>query len=132
MQAQTRANLLTAMHGEAFAFAQYMVFAKQARAQGREEVAALFEATAQVEAFEHFAEEAALAGVGGDGTANLRQAIEGETYEVETMYRQFAEQAEAAGDRDAAARFREILGDERGHRDAFAAALATLTAPDGP
>lgn len=131
MQAQTRDNLLTAMRGEAFAFATYMLFARQARARGEEDLAALFEATARVEAFEHFAEEADLAGFGGDDAANLRQAIAGEAYEVETMYRQFAEQAEAAGDHAAAARFREILADERGHHAAFTAALARLTAPVG-
>ncbi len=129
MQAQTRDNLLTAMRGEAFAYAKYMVFARQARAQGHEELAALFEATANIEANEHFAEEAELVGLAGDDADNLRQAIDGEAYEVETMYREFAEQATAAGDHAAAARFREILDDERGHRDAFSAALSRLAEP---
>ena len=44
------------------------------------------------------------------------------------MYREFAEQATAAGDDDAAARFAEVGRDEVGHRDAFAAALEKIEA----
>jgi rubrerythrin len=39
------------------------------------------------------------------------------------MYRTFAEQAQAAGDRAAAERFTEVREDEVRHREAFAAAL---------
>jgi rubrerythrin len=45
---------------------------------------------------------------------------------VETMYREFAEQAAAAGDKAAADRFEEIRHDEMKHRDAFRAALAQV------
>jgi rubrerythrin len=126
MNAQTQANLLTALHGEAFAYAKYMLYAEHARKQGRNELADLFEATARTELFEHFAEEAELAGLVGDDAANLREAIGGEAYEVDTMYRTFAEQAQAAGDNAAAARFTEVRQDETHHRDAFTAALNRL------
>ena len=126
MNAQTQANLLTALHGEAFAYAKYMLYAEHARQQGRKELADLFEATARTELFEHFAEEAELAGLVGDDTANLREAIGGEAYEVDTMYRTFAEQAQAAGDNAAAARFVEVRQDETHHRDAFTEALNRL------
>jgi rubrerythrin len=126
MNAQTQANLLTALHGEAFAYAKYMLYAEHARQQGRKELADLFEATARTELFEHFAEEAELAGLVGDDAANLREAIGGEAYEVDTMYRTFAEQAQAAGDNAAAARFTEVRQDETHHRDAFTAALNRL------
>ena len=86
----------------------------------------MFEATARTELSEHFAEEAELAGLVGDDEANLRDAIGGEAYEVETMYRTFAEQAQAVGDNAAAARFAEVRHDETRHRDAFTAALNTL------
>jgi rubrerythrin len=128
MSEQTRQNLETAMRGEAFAYAKYMLFAKQARENGHPELAALFEDTARTERFEHFAEEGKLSGLVGSDAENLRDAIQGESYEVETMYRQFAEQAQAAGDRDAAARFSEIRRDEMKHRDAYRAALDQLTA----
>lgn len=126
MNAQTQANLLTALHGEAFAYAKYMLYAEHARQQGLKELADLFEATARTELFEHFAEEAELAGLVGDDTANLREAIGGEAYEVDTMYRTFAEQAQAAGDNAAAARFVEVRQDETHHRDAFTEALNRL------
>ena len=126
MNAQTQANLLTALHGEAFAYAKYMLYAEHARQQGRKELADLFEATARTELFEHFAEEAKLAELVSDDAANLREAIGGEAYEVDTMYRTFAEQAQAAGDNAAAARFTEVRQDETHHRDAFTAALNRL------
>lgn len=126
MNAQTKANLLTALHGEAFAYAKYMLYAEHARQQGRNDLADLFEATARTELFEHFAEEAELAGLVGDDAANLREAIGGEAYEVDTMYRTFAEQAQAAGDNAAASRFTEVRDDETRHRDAFTEALNRL------
>lgn len=123
MDAKTRENLLTAMHGEAFAYVKYLLYAEHARKNARPELAALFERTAEIERFEHFAEEAELLGLVGSDEDNLRDAIAGESYEVETMYREFAEQAAAAGDQAAADRFEEVRHDEMGHRDAFKAAL---------
>lgn len=126
MNTTTVENLLTAMHGEAFAYAKYMLYAERARQQGHTELAELFENIAKEERLEHFAEEAELAGLVGTDADNLSNAIEGESYEVETMYREFAEKALAAGDDAAAARFEEIRHDEIKHRDALKAALATI------
>jgi rubrerythrin len=126
MSEQTQQNLSTAMHGEAFAFAKYMLYAEHARQTGHPDLAALFENTAHTERFEHFAEEARLAGLVGSDEKNLHDAIKGESYEVETMYREFAEQASAAGDQAAAERFAEIRKDEMKHRDAYKAALEKL------
>ena len=70
---------------------------------------------------------AALAGPVGADVDNLHDAIDGESYEVETMYRNFAEQAGAAGDRAVADRFAEIRQDEMKHRDAFKTALVNLS-----
>ena len=126
---QTMENLSTAMHGEAFAYVKYMLFADQARQEGNTELADLFEKTAKTERYEHFAEEAKLAGLVGSDADNLRNAIQGESYESTTMYREFAEKARAVGDVAAAERFEEIRHDEMTHRDAFQAALDKLTAP---
>lgn len=120
---KTKENLITAMHGEAFAYAKYIAFAEHARKDGNPELAVLFEETAKVEFFEHFAEEAQLAGLVGTDIENLQDAISGENYEVETMYREFAEAAENAGDADAAARFSEVRRDEAKHRSAFQSML---------
>lgn len=128
MDAETRANLLTTLHGEAFAYAKYMLFAAQARRDGHLALADLFERTAGIERLEHFAEAAALYGLVGEAADNLRDAIAGESYEVETLYPSFAEQASAAGESEAAARFIELQGDEAGHRHAFEEALHELEA----
>jgi rubrerythrin len=121
---KTQENLSTAMHGEAFAYAKYMLYAHHARLNGNKQLAALFTQSAQTERFQHFSEEANLAGLVGSDADNLRDAIAGESYEVDTMYLEFAQQAAAAGDKAAADRFEEIRHDEMGHRDAFKAALA--------
>ena len=126
MHQRTQKNLVTAMHGEAFAFVKYMLFAEHARKNGHPELADLFEKTAHVERFEHLAEEAELAGLVGSDADNLSDAIEGESYEVDTMYKEFAEQAAADGDQAVASRFAEVRGDEIGHRDAYKAALIKL------
>ncbi len=123
---KTQENLSTAMHGEAFAYAKYMLYAKHARQNGNAQLANLFTTAANIERFQHFAEEAQLAGLVGSDADNLKDAIKGESYEVETMYRQFAEQAASAGDKAAADRFEEIRRDETGHRDVFKAALANV------
>ena len=122
---KTEENLSTAMHGEAFAYAKYMLYAQHARQHGNAKLADLFTKAAQTERFQHFAEEAQLAGLVANDQDNLREAISGESYEVETMYREFAQQAAAAGEKTVAARFEEIRHDEMGHRDAFKAALHT-------
>jgi rubrerythrin len=123
---KTMDNLFTAMHGEAFAYVKYLLYEEHARKSGHKELADLFEKTANTERFEHFAEEAQLAGLVGSDADNLKEAIKGESYEIESMYLEFAQKATVAGDTAAAARFEEIRHDEMGHRDAFKIALAKL------
>ncbi len=123
---ETRDNLKTAMHGEAFAHAKYLLYADQARKSGNTEIADLFERTGKQERVEHLAEQAELVNLVRDDEANLKDAIAGESYEVDTMYPEFAAKARAAGDTVAADRFEEIRRDEINHRDAFKAALERL------
>ena len=119
-------NLSTAMHGEAFAYVKYLLYAEHARKSGNTELADLFEKTANTERFEHFAEEAQLAGLVGSDADNLKDAIKGESYEIDTMYLEFAGKANTAGATAVADRFEEIRHDEVGHRDAFKMALKKL------
>ncbi|HEV2387055.1 MAG TPA: rubrerythrin family protein [Candidatus Acidoferrales bacterium] len=119
-------SLMTAMKGEAFAYVKYMLFAEHARNNGRPDIAAAFERAAKTERFEHFAEEAQLAGLVGTDGENLLDALAGESYEIETMYKEFAQLAFEAGDREAAERFEEVRQDEIEHRDLFRAALEKL------
>lgn len=127
--ASTKANALTAMHGEAFAYAKYNAFAGQAVRTGRTSVARLFTRTAKVELGDHFAAEAKVAGLVGSNQANLTDAIAGETWETTTMYPGFAAQATAEGCTVAADLFTEIAGDEAGHAAGYTAARASLSDP---
>lgn len=132
MHPKTMENLSTAMHGEAYAYIKYLLFAQHARKDGNPEVADLFEKTATIERMEHLREEAELAGVVGSDQENLKDAIKGESYETETMYLNFAREARAAGDLAAADRFEEIRKDEAKHRDAFNLALSKLETKHEP
>jgi rubrerythrin len=125
---KTLDNLSTAMHGEAFAYAKYMLYAHHARQNGNKELGDLFEKAARTERFEHFAEEAALAGLVGSDAENLKDAVKGESYEAESMYLNFSKEAAQVGDKAASQRFEEIRRDEMKHRDSFKAALAGLGA----
>lgn len=128
---QTRADLAQSMLGEAFANASYRLYAEQARREGLASVAHLFERTAEVELGEHFREEAALSGLAGSDTANLRDAMTGETYESQKMYPGFAQQAKADGDTEAATRFSEIARDEGVHGQTFGTALRVVGSGSG-
>ncbi|MEU9850983.1 ferritin family protein [Streptomyces sp. NPDC047985] len=129
--AQTLDDLATAMKDAAFTGASYGFFAAEADPQGLPAIGQLFRTTARTEMDEHLREAAALTGLVGTNTANLRQAIDGETYEHQVMYRGFADQARKDGDLDAAELFTEIAGDEGRHRDAYRAALTFLTSGRG-
>jgi len=122
----TRDNLSTAMHSEAFTHAKYMLFAERARRTGNPDLAQLLEKTAKQELLEHFAEEAALAEIVRGDVDNLEDAIASESYGIESMYRDFAEQAFSVGDKAVGDRFEEIRHDEINHRKAFKEALSEL------
>jgi rubrerythrin len=129
MDIRTRENLLAALHGEAFAYARYALFAKAAREGGEERIAELFDGLAAVELHEHFAELAGLAGLVGTTEANLQAAIADENEEVERTYPSFAQQARDAGDVAAVERFLELAEDEREHEKALETALERIEVP---
>ena len=126
MNKTTKDNLSAAMQSEAFTYAKYMLFAERARKTGNPELAQLLEKTAKQELLEHFAEEAALAEIVSSDFDNLEHAIASESYGIESMYRDFAEQAFSAGDKVVGDRFDQIRHDEMKHRDAFKEALSKL------
>lgn len=129
MDTQTRDNIIAALHGEAFAHARYLLFAKAARDRGDDRLASMFEGIAAVELHEHFAELADLIGLVGTDADNIRTAIGDENLEVEADYPRFARQARAAGELAAAARFEEMAGDEREHEKTLEAQLERLEVP---
>ena len=128
LHASTKADLSTAMHGEAFAYAKYMLYAKRARETGNLQLAQLFEKTANIELNNHFATHAYEYGLVGTDQQNLRDSINGENYETTTMYPEMAKRAQAAGDTKVAAVFSAIAKDEGNHRNSFRAALNDLAA----
>ena len=117
---------MEAMRGEAFAFAKYKLFAKHARNNGDNELADIFDKTADQEYMEHFVEQADLVQLVGTDEQDVTNAIAGESFEVDTLYKQFAEEAREDGDEQVAHRFEEIRRDEAFHHLAFHEALIKI------
>ncbi|TQS21213.1 rubrerythrin family protein [Microbispora sp. KK1-11] len=117
------------MKGEALANVTYRAYAKQADKENLPDAAALYRRTAHTELREHLTEQAKLIGLVGDNAANLRDSAGGESYEATTMYKQFAEQARADGDQEAARLFSEVGRDEANHREKFLQAQKAITDP---
>lgn len=122
---QTEKNLEAAFAGESQARNKYSYFASRAKKDGFEQIAAIFEATANNEK-EHakmwFKE---LEGI-GDTAANLAAAADGENYEWTDMYEGFAKTAEEEGFTDLAAKFRLVAAIEKRHEERYRALLRNV------
>lgn len=119
---QTEKNLLTAMSGECTANNKYAMFSAIARKEGYEQIAYLFELTANNER-EHaklWAKELGLINCTED---NLLRASETERYEYSDLYKGFAETAEKEGFSDLAKKFRLVGDIERHHEERYRALL---------
>jgi rubrerythrin len=75
---------------------------------------------------EHFTEQADLLQLVGTDEQDVRDAIVGESFEVDTLYKRFAEEAREDGDEQVAHRFEEIRRDEAFHQLAFQEALIKI------
>ena len=115
---KTMENLMAAFAGESQARNKYTYWAKVARKEGYLYIANIFEETAMNE-MQHAKDEFKMAGGIGNTVENLKAAVEGEDYEVTTMYPEFAEQAMAEGNKEAAILFRMIAKVEAHHRDRY-------------
>ena len=126
---QTEKNLEAAFAGESQARNKYTYFASKARKEGFEQIAALFEKTADNEK-EHaklwFKE---LNGI-GTTEENLGAAADGENYEWTDMYEGFAKTAEAEGFPVLAARFRAVAAIEKRHEERYRALLHNVQAQE--
>ena len=122
---QTEKNLLAAFAGESQARNKYTYFASKAKKEGFEQIAAIFEETANNEK-EHaklwFKE---LEGI-GDTAQNLAAAADGENYEWTDMYEGFAKTAEQEGFPVLAARFRMVGAIEKTHEERYRALLKNV------
>jgi len=116
---KTYANLAEAFSGESRARNKYTFYASQARKDGYNQIAAIFEETAANEKehaelwFKHMN--------GGMGTTaeNLKDAAAGENYEWTDMYARMAKEAYAEGFDAIARQFEGVAGVEKYHEERY-------------
>ena len=122
---QTEKNLMAAFAGESEARNKYTYFASKAKKEGFEQIAAIFQQTADNEK-EHaklwFKE---LEGIGSTAE-NLAAAAAGENYEWTDMYEGFAKTAEEEGFKVLAAKFRLVAAIEKRHEERYRALLKNV------
>lgn len=128
---RTEKNILTAFAGESQARNRYSYFASQAKKEGFEQIAAIFEETANQEK-EHAKRLFSLleggeveivaafpAGVIGTTLENLQASSHGESYEWQTMYPEFTRIAREEGFEKAARLFENIAVAEKYHDERY-------------
>ena len=119
---KTEQNLMTAFAGESQARNKYTYFASVARKEGYEQIAAIFEQTANNEK-EHAKMWFKALGELGNTAQNLLAAAEGENYEWTDMYDTFAKEAEEEGFTRLAYQFRAVAAIEKAHEERYRALL---------
>ena len=122
---KTEKNLMTAFAGESQARNKYTYFASVARKEGYEQIAAIFEQTANNEK-EHAKLWFKALGELGNTAENLLQAAEGENYEWTDMYATFAKEAEEEGFAKLAYQFKEVAKIEKSHEERYRALLSNV------
>ena len=122
---KTEKNLRTAFSGESEARNKYTYFASVARKEGFEQIAEIFQKTADNEKEHAKMWFKALDGL-SDTAANLLSAAEGENYEWTDMYATFAKEAEEEGFTDIAAKFRMVAAIEKTHEERYRALLSNV------
>ncbi len=122
---KTEQNLRDAFAGESQARNKYTYFASVAKKEGYEQIAAIFQHTADNEK-EHAKMWFKALGELGDTASNLKAAAEGENYEWTDMYATFAKEAEEEGFAELAAKFRMVGAIEKSHEERYLALLANV------
>ncbi len=124
---KTEKNLLEAFAGESMARNKYTYFASKAKKEGYEQIAALFETTANNEK-----EHAKLwfkylqGGAVKSTPENLMIAAEGENYEWTDMYDRMAQEAEEEGFSEIAAKMRGVAAIEKHHEERYRKLLKNI------
>jgi len=117
---KTEKNLQTAFAGESQARNKYTYFASKARKDGYQQIAAIFEETAEQEK-----EHAKMwfkylqGGDIQDTIANLQAAAEGENYEWTDMYKHMAEEAREEGFIEIAEKMEGVAAIEKMHEQRY-------------
>jgi len=123
---QTEKNLEAAFTGESMARNKYTYFASRAKKDGFEQIAAIFQQTADNEK-EHAKMWFKELHNGMPSTSeNLLAAAEGENYEWTDMYENFAKTAEEEGFKELAAKFRLVAAIEKRHEERYRALLKNI------
>ena len=124
---KTEQNLLAAFAGESQARNKYTYFASKAKKDGYEQIAAIFEETANNEK-EHakmwFKE--LNGGTVSSTIENLKAAADGENYEWTDMYETFAKEAEEEGFTEIAEKFRGVAAIEKHHEERYRKLLKNI------
>ena len=135
---RTEKNLLKAFAGESQAKNRYTFFAKQAKKEGFEQIAAIFTETAlheesHAKSFFRFLEGGAIeitavypGGLIGSTAENLKAAAEGEHEEWTELYPEFSKIAEEEGFQKAAIAFKLIAAVEEHHEKRYRKLLNNL------
>jgi rubrerythrin len=131
---KTHENLKHAFAGESQANRRYLYFARRADIEGFPEIGGLFRDTAEAEtghAFGHldFLKEVGDPATGfaiGNTDANLKSAVEGETYEYTQMYPGFARTAREENFTEVAEWFETLARAEKSHAGRFQKGLDNL------
>ncbi|MFQ5897901.1 MAG: rubrerythrin family protein [Candidatus Methylomirabilia bacterium] len=127
-------NLKEAFAGESQANRRYMYFARQADIEGFPDMAGLFKDTADAETGHAFGHLDFLKEVGdpvtgvpiGKTEANLKSAVEGETYEYTQMYPGMAKTAREEGFAELAEWFETLAKAEKSHAGRFNKGLSQI------
>ena len=122
---KTETNLLAAFMGESEARNKYTYFASVAKKEGYEQIAAIFQTTADNEK-EHAKMWFKELGLLGSTSENLLSAAEGENYVWTDMYARFAKEAEEDGFTALAVRFRMVAEIEKHHEERYRALLQNV------
>jgi len=117
---KTEQNLMAAFAGESQARNKYSYYASQAKKEGYNKIAAVFEETAHNE-MAHAKMWFKLLHDGGVPSTeqNLKDAATGENYEWTDMYETFAKDAEAEGFKDIAFLLRAVGKIEKQHEERY-------------
>ncbi|NJE48469.1 rubrerythrin family protein [Thermococcus sp. 9N3] len=117
-RAMTKKFLEDAFAGESMAHMKYLIFAEQAEKEGFPKVAKLFRAIAYAE-FVHAKNHFIALGKLGKTEENLKEAIAGETFEVEEMYPVYKNAAEFQGEKEAVRSTHYALEAEKLHAELY-------------
>ncbi|MBQ4353944.1 MAG: flavin reductase [Clostridia bacterium] len=126
---KTEKNLLEAFAGESMARNKYTYFASAAKKAGFEQIAAIFQQTADNEK-EHAKLWFKALGELGTTAENLLHAAEGENFEWTDMYDRMAKEAEEEGFDALAAQFRGVAAIEKSHEERYRALLKNVEAEE--